>query len=150
MKLPGTPCFDHDTMPWVLAAHRNVQSYPLNGCNAAHANDVYNREVPLAEYIHAYCIYPCIHTNERHTSTGQCKALLKYETYTVQGYPLTSVLNLALMFTRELFLCVLVLVHTLVLISAYLWYMHTVTYEYSVGLMTYLPHPLSNYVRTGT
>ena len=110
-------------------------------------------EVPPAEYIHAYCIYPCIHTNEGHTSTGQCKAVLEYETYMymVQGYPFTSILNLALMFTSELFLCIHVLVHTLVLISAYLWLLHApnMVCEYSVGRMTYLPQAVSDYVRTG-
>ena len=61
-EITRNPHFNQDTMPWVLAAHRSIQSYPYNGCNAAHANGVYNREVPLADYIHAYCIYPCIHT----------------------------------------------------------------------------------------
>ena len=50
-----------------------------------------------------------------HTVSTHAFTLMKV-IVTVQGYHLTSVLNLALMFTRELFLYVLVLVHTLVLI----------------------------------
>ena len=49
---------------------------------------------------------------------------------------LTSVLSLALMFTREL-------------VCLSYQRAHTVTYEFSLGCMTYLRHAVSNYVRTG-
>ena len=42
-----------------MGPSRNVQITPKMVAMQFMPN---NREVPLAEYIHAYCIYPCIHT----------------------------------------------------------------------------------------